>query len=160
MREEVGARQGAANTRYVKDVLLRLLGRCGLLLLYFRAREQLVSMCGGDAALVGTDGLPLPSPLLMVRVAGNVDASWFLEGGQLAEKAIRDVLERSGPPIDALSAILDFGCGCGRVLRRWQNLDARVYGSDISAAAVKWCRKHLPFVEASVNQLNPPLIYQ
>src|ERR1700687_4085275 len=133
---EAGGRQ-SANSRYLKDVLLRLLARCGLLPLYFRGREWLISMRGGDAALVGTDGLPLPSPLLRLRVAGTTDTSWFLKGGQMAEKAIRDVLERSGLPIDAFNAILDFGCGCGRVLRRWQNLDARVCGSDISAAAVK-----------------------
>jgi hypothetical protein len=33
-------------------------------------------------------------------------------------------LARAGAPLESLEAILDFGCG--RVLRRWHSLDARI----------------------------------
>jgi SAM-dependent methyltransferase len=66
---------------------------------------------------------------------------------------------RAGAPLGDRQAILDFGCGCGCVLRRWARLDARVYGTDINSRAIKWCRANLPFVETAANGLEPPLGY-
>lgn len=142
----------------MKAALLRLLGSLGLLLPVYRGWERVRSL-GAVTVAVGSDGLPLPPPELMIRVAGNADAAWFIEGGRRAEESIRAALGRAGAPLGSLEAILDFGCGCGRVLRRWHDLDARVCGSDLNHAAVAWCRKHLPFVEVGVNALEPPLIY-
>jgi 2-polyprenyl-3-methyl-5-hydroxy-6-metoxy-1,4-benzoquinol methylase len=142
----------------VKAALLRLLARIGLLLVAFRTWERLRSL-GAEKVSVGPDGLPLPPPELMFRVAGNVGVGWFVESGRLAEEAIRAALGRAGAPLGSFEAILDFGCGCGRVLRRWRDLDARVCGSDLNNLAVNWCRTHLPFVEVTVNALVPPLTY-
>jgi SAM-dependent methyltransferase len=142
----------------LKTALLRLLGRLGLLVPAFRVWEHW-RMLGAKTVAAGPDGLPLPPPELMVRVAGTGDAAWFVESGRLAEESIRAALGRAGAPIGSLDAILDFGCGCGRVLRRWHGLDARVCGSDLSGPAVEWCRTHLPFVEVGVNGIEPPLTY-
>jgi SAM-dependent methyltransferase len=142
----------------VKAALLSLLGRAGLLPPAFRAWERLRSL-GGAKVSLGPDGLPVPPPELMFRVAGNVDAAWFIESGRLAEEAIRAALGRAGAPLGSFEAILDFGCGCGRVLRRWRDLDARVCGSDLNHFAINWCRTHLPFVEVSLNAPGPPLAY-
>ena len=114
---------------------------------------------GVKAGGVGSDGLPLPPPKLLFRVAGTTDASWFIEGGRLTEESIRAALARASAPLESVEAILDFGCGCGRVLRRWHSLNARICGTDLSKPAVKWCRAHLPFVEVAVNRLEPPLVY-
>ena len=107
----------------------------------------------------GADGLPLPPPELMVRVSGNTDAAKFQEGGRLAGESIRAALASAGVPFCSLKAVLDFGCGCGRVLRHWHDLDMRVCGSELSNPAVQWCRTHLPFAEVTVNKLQPPLAY-
>jgi SAM-dependent methyltransferase len=114
---------------------------------------------GVKAGGVGPDGLPLPPPKLLFRVTGTTEATWFIEGGRLTEESIRAALARAGAPLESLDAILDFGCGCGRVLRRWHSLHARICGTDLSTSAIKWCRAHLPFVEAGVNALEPPLTY-
>ena len=114
---------------------------------------------GVKAGGVGPDGLPLPPPKLLFRVTGTTEATWFVEGGRLTEELIRAALVRAGAPLESLEAILDFGCGCGRVLRRWHSLDARICGTDLSNSAIKWCRAHLPFVEVDVNRLEPPLAY-
>jgi SAM-dependent methyltransferase len=104
------------------------------------------------------DGLPVPPPHLIVRVAGTPDAAWFLESGRLAAESIRDAVEHAGTAIEELDSILDFGCGCGRVLRNWADLDGtRVAGSDLSGAAVEWCRENLPFAALATNELVPPL---
>ncbi len=140
----------------LKSALLRLLNSLGLLLPVFRGWEFLRALGaerGGDAP----DALPLPPPDLRVRVVGTAEVKWFLERGRLAEECIRDSLVRAGAPLGARQAILDFGCGCGCVLRRWRGLDARICGTDISGAAIKWCQSNLPFVEVGVNALEPPL---
>jgi SAM-dependent methyltransferase len=107
------------------------------------------------------DGLPIPPPDLLFLVAGTTSISWFLEGGARAADTIRDAMQRTGVAIDELDAILDFGCGCGRVLRHWNDLRrARVFGSDYSLKLVQWCRENLPFAQVGVNQLAPPLAYR
>jgi 2-polyprenyl-3-methyl-5-hydroxy-6-metoxy-1,4-benzoquinol methylase len=142
----------------VKTTLLRLLGHLGLLSPVFRAWERRRSR-GAKTVAVGPDGLPLPTPELIFRVAGTTDVTWFIESGQLAADSIRQALDRAGTPFVSLGAILDFGCGCGRVLRHWQTVNTRIHGSDFDQAAVEWCRMHLPFVDVGVNFLTPPLAY-
>jgi SAM-dependent methyltransferase len=56
--------------------------------------------------------------------------------------------------------VLDFGCGCGRVLRHWSNLpDTRVHGSDFNPYMIDWCRRELPFASFTLNGVAPPLEY-
>jgi SAM-dependent methyltransferase len=142
----------------MKSGLVRLLYRVGLLLPAFRAVEFMRAF-GAENGADGPDGLPLPPPDLRVRVAGTADIAWFLEGGRLSEESIRAALERAGAPLQSHRAILDFGCGCGRVLRRWRNLDGRLCGTDYSEPLINWCRTNLPFAEVNVNALKPPLRY-
>jgi SAM-dependent methyltransferase len=147
----------------VKTPVLRLLERARLLRPAFRAYERALALGArlrtrGRQAEVGDDGLPLPPPALVVRVAGTSDTTWFLEGGRLGAEAIRAALERNGTSIDDVDTLLDFGCGCGRVTRRWAGLDAvAVHGTDADGRAVEWCRHNLPFATFARNELAPPL---
>ncbi|PYT32615.1 MAG: class I SAM-dependent methyltransferase [Acidobacteria bacterium] len=106
---------------------------------------------------VGPDGLPLPPDTLRVRVAGTADIESFFHGGQLGAHAVRELLAASGRPIEECRAILNFGCGCGRVLRHWKDLGATaVCSTDLNAELVQWCQAHLPFASVSVNSVEPP----
>jgi SAM-dependent methyltransferase len=105
------------------------------------------------------DRLPIPPERLMLLVAGTGDAGWFLESGARAAVSIRSALESAGVSLDGLSAILDFGCGCGRVLRHWAGLRAAVYGCDVSTAHLRWCRRNLRFGRFDTNRLDPPLVH-
>jgi SAM-dependent methyltransferase len=105
------------------------------------------------------DGLPLP-PLRLVRAAtGTSSLEWMLEGGRRAADSITAILGRNGIEIRRVRRLLDFGCGCGRVIRHWQDLPADVHGCDYNASAIRWCRRHLPFASFAVNGLAPPLPY-
>lgn len=107
------------------------------------------------------DNLPIPPSDLIFLVSGSTDISWFLRGGSLAETSIREALLASHQQIEDLGAILDFGCGCGRVLRRWRALArTNVYGTDHNPKLVDWCRTNLTFASVSENQLHPPLRYE
>ena len=106
------------------------------------------------------DGLPLPTPELVLRVGGDGDAARFLEIGRGIAVHIEEVLGRNGLRLDRFAAVLDFGCGCGRILRHWSGLRGpQFHGTDVDSRLVAWCRDNLPFVSCRVNSSAPPLEY-
>jgi SAM-dependent methyltransferase len=145
----------------VKRLFLRALRRVGLLGPAYRTYERVGSLRvkpAGPAA--ADDGLPVPPRSLIVRVAGTPDTAWFLRGGRLAAGSIRAALWRQGMRIEELGAVLDFGCGCGRVTRNWLGLrDTDVFGTDMNEQAIEWCRHNLPFATFEPNGLAPPLVF-
>jgi SAM-dependent methyltransferase len=60
---------------------------------------------------------------------------------------------------ESFSDILDFGCGCGRVLTFLHNASVpqRFYGVDIDSEAIAWCQRNLPFGVFKATQPDPPL---
>ncbi len=134
----------------MKRGLLRLLQRARLIGPAFRTYERLVALRPARVSVV--DGPPLPPRRLMVRVAGTADPDWFLRSGQAGYDAIR-----AHVPAEEIDAVLDFGCGCGRVTRYWHAHPGSVVGTDVSAAAVAWCAAHLGFGHFEQNGLAPPL---
>jgi SAM-dependent methyltransferase len=150
----------AASVPAVKNALLRLLGRAGLLAPAYRTYERFrAARLRRPPEPTAADGLPVPPARLIVRVAGTPDPAWFLESGRLAAQSISGALERAGTPMDSVASVLDFGCGCGRVIRNWAQLDARVAGSDLSGEAIEWCRENLAFARFETNGLSPPLAF-
>ena len=57
--------------------------------------------------------------------------------------------------------ILDWGCGHGRVIRYFADIEphAELHGVDIDADNVGWIQRHLPTVKAIHGPLMPPLPY-
>ena len=158
----------ALNLVSMKSVLITLLAKTLLLQHAYRFREHFkVSRYNWshrqkqDLQDLVPDGLAIPPGHLLVRVAGTPDVQWFLESGRLAADSLIELLARSGLRVEEFSAILDFGCGCGRVIRHWHKLpgSTRVYGTDYNAELVQWCRQNLAFAEFGINQLLPPLTY-
>jgi SAM-dependent methyltransferase len=107
------------------------------------------------------NGLPVPPARLRAQIGPlHADASFFLRSGRRHSELIRDLVGEDGRSIDELEAILDWGCGCGRVLRHWADLEGpRVHGCDIDPRMVEWCRANLPFAEVAATELAPPLPY-
>ena len=55
-----------------------------------------------------------------------------------------------------MSRILDFGCGSGRLLRNLPSrTNAEIWGVDLDAAAIKFCRKSLRFGRYAVSTEYP-----
>jgi len=104
--------------------------------------------------------LPIPGYWARLLVAGSADIPGFLKSGQLGFDCIREMLERNGTPIESLDAILDFGCGCGRVIRYWDGYaDKRICGTDMNDYLVKACQRCVPFASISKNSLVATLDY-
>jgi 2-polyprenyl-3-methyl-5-hydroxy-6-metoxy-1,4-benzoquinol methylase len=125
------------------------LDRLGLLGPARRVREalQIASFRHRNARFrhaTAPDGVPIPPVGLIMLVTGTPDIEWFLTGGQLAADSIRSILSGKGVDIDQVKAILDFGCGCGRVVRCWADVGGEIHGCDYNRRLVKWCQGHLP----------------
>ena len=138
----------------MKRALLRLLDRAGLLLPVYRLYEGLRALRGRGGT--ANDGLPLPPARYRLMVAGTPGADWFLSSGRAAADSIRTAMP---VPLDSLESILDFGCGCGRVVRWWRDLRGQITGTDFHPGLVAWCRANLPFASFDVNDPEPPLRY-
>jgi SAM-dependent methyltransferase len=112
----------------------------------------------GSEAGVAEDGLPLPPPEMVALVGGSLDRDQFYRYGKYAATWIAEMLARNDVPPSGLGTILDFGCGCGRVIRHWPAItQAKLYGSDYNPYLVRWCAENLPFGDFRRNQLEPPL---
>jgi trans-aconitate methyltransferase len=105
--------------------------------------------------------LPIPPRKLIVLVAGNANITYFLHGGQLAAQSIRETLQRNNVPMESFHTMLDFGCGCGRVIRNWRSLDRTdIYGSDYNHELIAECGRNLHFAHFESNDLAPPLRHE
>lgn len=116
-----------------------------------------------EARLLAEDGLAIPPVELRELVVGEGkgDISNYFAAGQRCAVSIRQMLKAQGLDIDDFEAVLDFGCGCARVLRRFGGLKkAKLYGTDINREQIEWCRKNVPFAKFEVNQPYPPLPFE
>lgn len=111
--------------------------------------------------IAAPDGLPFPPKDLIHAVAGTKDCAWFWEGGRLGARALVELLARRKLVLADFPRILDFGCGCGRVIRHVAPLatESRVHGTDYNPALVRWCRSSLSLAKFSRNHLAPPTRY-
>ena len=122
--------------------------------LYLRAR---VRAMGADDE--HGDGLPVPPPRLLFLVTNECDPEWYFESGLAAAESLEELLHRNGLELREQGPILDFGCGCGRVIRRWNGHGVELHGTDVNPKLIGWCAGHLPFARFGVNDLAPPLSY-
>jgi SAM-dependent methyltransferase len=100
-----------------------------------------------------------PSPEQIYRVAGPASLDWMrLTGATWYEKLLRLYSRLTGRSIEACGPILDWGVGCARIARFFpEHLRGRVYGVDIDALNIDWCRKNIPGIQFEVTSPAPPL---
>jgi SAM-dependent methyltransferase len=89
------------------------------------------------------DGLPVPPPELW---GGHWRSrAEYLESGKKHFRTMMDKLENSGFVLKEQERILDFGCGAGRIIRYFRDHapGREIWGVDISAPRIRWCRENL-----------------
>lgn len=102
----------------------------------------------------------IPPRKLIYLVAGHKSAKAFLAGGRSASDTIRGILQKNDLTIDQFGAVLDFGCGAGRIMRHWNSTHGPAWhGTDYNPQLIDWCRKHLQFSDFRVNTLSGALPY-
>jgi SAM-dependent methyltransferase len=147
--------------------IARLLRALGLMPLVHQLRMWLSPLEPGTlrrnvARLVSGEREPLPLPSFKARflVAGSADVEGFLEFGRLGARTVREAVERRGRTLEQCSPLLDFGCGCGRVLRHWHGLpEVEVHGTEMNEYLVEESRRCVPFARVGLNRAAPPLAY-
>ena len=107
------------------------------------------------------EGRVLPPALMRFKVRGSPSGDAFARIGRGCANDIAAALSRYGRGPATSESILDFGCGCGGTLVWLEDLapTASISGTDIDAAAIKWCHANLPFAKFSTNDALPPLAY-
>jgi len=106
-------------------------------------------------------GPPIPPPEEIHLVTGAKDTTWFIESGRAHVRIFRELLEKNGLDIESFDSLLDFGCGCGRMVRHWNTLeDTEVHGTDYNPRLVSWCEENLDFASFEVNELEGRLGYE
>lgn len=104
--------------------------------------------------------VPTPPPALMARVGGASDPAFFKLGGLAMASVFQEAIAMHWKP-GAAHNLLDWGCGCGRVLgfaiATWGIPD--VQGCDIDGEAMAWCRAHYPGRSFATIPEMPPTNY-
>ncbi len=106
--------------------------------------------------------LPTPPQAFIGRVSGaHSTAAKFHESGLSDAQTFYEMFVAAGLDLRARPAILDHGCGFGRVLRCLARLGdaAELHGADVDAEAVAWCRAHLTFATFATIPVRPPTRY-
>lgn len=105
--------------------------------------------------------LPPPKELQLRSVGSFVPD--FIESGYRAFDTFRNVLQSSADQnIFTFGNILDFGCGCGRIIRAFRNHlpTEHLFGTDIDPDAIAWLKENYKGIaEFSVNSHLPPTLY-
>lgn len=105
------------------------------------------------------DGLPIPPSRLIYLATYGKTIGNFLHGGHLCHQSILFSLKKNDILFNQFESVLDFGCGCGRVMRYWRNVPGTdFYGTDSNPDAIAWCKRYLSDIACfSINQPIPPM---
>jgi SAM-dependent methyltransferase len=108
-----------------------------------RERDSWVALAVPGPAERDEKGLPIPPDPLLVGYADS--APVYLESGALHVRTMNEKLRESGFELGSARRILDFGCGIGRMIRHLPdyNKTAQIWGVDISATHIEWCKEQL-----------------
>jgi len=104
----------------------------------------------------------LPDDMLRLLVVSNIDPYIFVKKGKNGVDLIRQLLDKHHIDIHSFKNVLDFGVGCGRIIRWWEDLSPSIsfWGTDINELLVRWCKENIQFGSFGVNSLNPPTRYE
>ena len=104
---------------------------------------------------------PLPPASAMFLVQGNYDAGYYVSNGRAAFDTVWETLQKSWVDVYQMHRVLDFGCGCGRVLRHWKPYSASfdLHGTDYNAELVYWAQSTCRHATVRQNALAPPFAY-
>lgn len=104
--------------------------------------------------------LPIPPESLRQRVHGAEDEPSFIAVGGALATQIKKIVSAESRPLHTFERILDFGCGCGRLLRFFEPQPSKLFATDIDGEAIAWCQENLGAVATfETNKEKPPLGY-
>ena len=106
--------------------------------------------------------LPVPPQDFIARVSGAHSTPLrFHESGLSDAQTFYGLFADAGLDFTRPGAILDYGCGFGRILRGLARIadTMELHGADVDADAVAWCHKNLTFAHFDSISVRPPSRY-
>lgn len=103
-----------------------------------------------------------PPDHLQVRQVGSVWGDRFYPAGREMFDQIAGVFAAADSPLPEARRVLDFGCGCGRVLRSFGEVAhaGEIWGCDIDGEAIAWNQHHLGHIgRFYANPTEPPTTF-
>ena len=100
-----------------------------------------------------------PPDHLQVRQVGSVWGERFYPAGREMFVQIEEAFAAAGRSLSTAKRVLDFGCGCGRVLRSFAEVphSGEIWGCDIDEESIQWNQNHLAHLAQFVaNPTMPP----
>jgi SAM-dependent methyltransferase len=126
--------------------------------LYDCASQSLGVWCTCNGQVTSDDSVKHDPPAhLQERVGGSCDFQSV--GTQVASLIMTCVSQHK--PVTAAHRILDWGCGCGRVIREMMKFvpPATLTGCDIDTEAIAWDKEHIPGPTFDRIDPYPPTAY-
>lgn len=126
---------------------------------YAVSEEFIATLCGSGSGIMPK---PFPPEHLQVRIAGESGVAFSSFGDMAARQIAKSFEKATGRPVNE-ATVLDFGCGPARVTHVFRDMYPGVdlFGCDIDAEAIAWCRQNLPAVARfAVSDLLPPLPFE
>ena len=104
---------------------------------------------------------PMPPADLRYNVSAIRDEALFDQLGRQSIVDFSRALSSLGRSIGDFHRILEWGCGCGRILRHLEFDPTRqeVHGCDIDPKGIAWLRENMPALQVIANEGLPPLPY-
>jgi SAM-dependent methyltransferase len=113
-----------------------------------------------------TDVTPLSTPLpdddMIFLVLAHRNRESFAESRRGAVDEIVGLLAEIGINDRDFRSILDFGCGCGRILAGWEGRlhpDTELHGCEINEQLVRFCQENIKYSRVVRSNYFPPLPY-
>jgi SAM-dependent methyltransferase len=122
---------------------------------YWLIRERYFARSDLEGMLPG-----FPDEAVQVRFTGNAGELMLWQAFQ-AYRLFRGLAAEHGPAVGACQAVLDFGCGWGRIIRFFQkDLDAgRLWGIDVNPEMIALCRRLDPWSRFEVVDTAGPTAF-
>lgn len=141
-----------------RQLLINSLERARLLRPLFGLHQRVTTVRTAGHSPHEGGGPPLPPAHLRTLTAGTADPRWFLDTGRSSAETIQEAAGRHGVDLRSTGRMLDFGCGCGRVLRHWEHLAGlEIHAAEPDDRLAEWCARSLPFASVSRSSTLPPL---
>ena len=115
-----------------------------------------------DTSTLQSLDVAVPSKDIRYRIASShIDETTFLESGKQGAADIINTLSSCGVEAGTFQDILDFGCGCSRVLRFLIPFlpKASFFGCDIDQVAIEWSSRHITAAQFTLVPHLPPTTY-
>ncbi len=108
----------------------------------------------------GVDRFPIPNNYLIYLTINTASVLDYFRGGYVTAHSVQRLLKQNQIDISSLRNVLDFGCGCGRVIREIAAMTtAELSGCDYNPKLIHWCSKYLYCGDFRINTFAPPSPY-